>query len=166
MFDDANECEQQAQKAFDEQRVLVIQRAVLEARDEGFNLRRVSRRWLVVLTHGGGILGALEEFVKPFHTSPLLSRRVAEASPHTKQTYLAAQFRRLVRVKGKKRALIAVGHSILVIIYHVLKQRASYQELGGDYFDKQNTEKLRARLIRKLESLGVKVTVEMMAEAA
>ena len=62
--------------------------------------------------------------------------------------------------------MIAVGHSILVIIYHVLKQRASYQELGGDYFDKQNAEKQRARLIRKLESLGVKVTVEMMAEAA
>ncbi len=92
--------------------------------------------------------------------------QAAWAATHTKQTYLAAQFRRLVRVKGKKRALIAVGHSILVIIYHVLKQRASYQELGGDYFDKQNTEKLRARLIRKLESLGVKVTVEMMAEAA
>ena len=46
------------------------------------------------------------------------------------------------------------------------KQRASYKELGGDYFDKQNTEKLRARLIRKLESLGVRVTVEMMADAA
>ncbi len=92
--------------------------------------------------------------------------QAAWAATHTKQTYLAAQFRRLVRVKGKKRALIAVGHSILVIIYHVLKQRASYLELGGDYFDKQNTEKLRARLIRKLESLGVKVTVEMMAEAA
>ena len=92
--------------------------------------------------------------------------QAAWAATHTKQTYLAAQFRRLVRVKGKKRALIAVGHSILVIIYHVLQQRASYQELGGDYFDKQNTEKLRTRLIRKLESLGVKVTVEMMAEAA
>ena len=92
--------------------------------------------------------------------------QAAWAATHTKQTYLAAQFRRLVRVKGKKRALVAVGHSILVIIYHVVKQRASYQELGGDYFDKQHTEKLRARLIRKLESLGVKVTVEVMAEAA
>ncbi len=54
----------------------------------------------------------------------------------------------------------------LVIIYHVLKQRASYKELGGDYFDKQNTEKQRVRLIRKLELLGVKVTVETIAEAA
>ncbi len=92
--------------------------------------------------------------------------QAAWAATHTKQTYLAAQFRRLVRVKGKKRALIAVGHSILVITYHVLKQRASYKELGGDYFDKQNTEKLRARLIHKLELLGVKVTVETIAEAA
>ena len=62
--------------------------------------------------------------------------------------------------------MIAVGHSILVIVYHMLKQRASYQDLGGDYFDRQNTEKQRARLIRKLESLGVKVTIEAVAEAA
>ncbi len=92
--------------------------------------------------------------------------QAAWAATHTKQTYLAAQFQRLVRVKGKKRALIAVGHSILVIVYHMLKQRASYQDLGGDYFDRQNTEKQRQRLIRKLESLGVKVTIEPLAEAA
>ncbi len=64
---------------------------------------------------------------------------------------------------GKKKALVAVGHSILVIAYHVLEQRTSYEELGGDYFDRRNVEVQRARLVRQLESLGVKVTVEPIA---
>ena len=67
---------------------------------------------------------------------------------------------------GKKKALVAVGHSILVIAYHVLKNRASYQELGGDYFERRNVEKQRNRLIRQLESLGLKVTVEEIGVAA
>jgi len=92
--------------------------------------------------------------------------QAAWAATHTKQTYLAAQYRRLVSRKGKNRALVAVGHSILVIIYHLLKNKASYKELGGDYFDKQHVEVQQLRLIRKLEALGLKVTVEGMAQAA
>ena len=61
---------------------------------------------------------------------------------------------------------MAVGHSILVIVYHMLARRASYEELGGDYFDRQDLEVQRRRLIRRLEMLGVKVTVEEVAEAA
>ena len=90
----------------------------------------------------------------------------AWAASHTKQTYLAAQYRRLVRTKGQKRALVAVGHSILVIAYHMMKRRAGYEELGGDYFDRQSTEHLQRRLIRRLERLGLKVMVEPLAEAA
>ena len=67
---------------------------------------------------------------------------------------------------GKKKALIAVGHSILVIAYHVLQKRMPYQELGGDYFDRRNVDKQRKRLIRQLEGLGVRVTVEEIQEAA
>jgi transposase len=85
---------------------------------------------------------------------------------HTKQTYLAAQFRRLLRTKGQKRALVAVGHSILVIAYHMMKRRASYEDLGGDYFDRRSTEHLQRRLIRRLERLGLKVVVEPLEEAA
>lgn len=92
--------------------------------------------------------------------------QAAWAASHTKQTYLAAQYRRLVRRKGLKRALVAVGHSILVIAYHILKQRAGYRELGGDYFDRQHTEGIQRHLIRRLERLGLKVTVEPLAEAA
>ena len=92
--------------------------------------------------------------------------QAAWAASHQKGTYLAAQYQRLVKRMGKKKALVAVGHSILVIIYHVLKNRASYQELGGDYFDRQNVVQQRARLIHKLESLGLKVTVEELPVAA
>lgn len=91
--------------------------------------------------------------------------QAAWAATHTKQTYLAAQFKRLVRVKGKKRALVAVGHSIIVIVYHLLKQHKSYEDLGGDYFDRQHVEQQRTRLINKLEALGLKVTVEIVEPA-
>ncbi|MFL6282440.1 MAG: transposase [Pyrinomonadaceae bacterium] len=92
--------------------------------------------------------------------------QAAWAASHTKQTYLAAQYRRMVRSKGQKRALVAVGHSILVIAYHILKRRVGYRELGGDYFDRQHTEGIQRHLIRRLERLGLKVTVEPLAEAA
>jgi transposase len=92
--------------------------------------------------------------------------QAAWAATHTKQTYLAAQYRRLVKPKGKKRALVAVGHSLLVIAYHLLLRRASYQELGGEHFDRRNVEVQRTRLIRKLEALGVKVTIEALPVAA
>jgi transposase len=70
--------------------------------------------------------------------------QAAWATTHTKQTYLAAQFKRLVRVKGKKGALVAVGHSVNVIAYHLLKQQKGYQDLGGGYFDRQKVEQQRA----------------------
>ena len=92
--------------------------------------------------------------------------QAAWAASHQKGTYLSAQYQRLVKRMGKKKALVAVGHSILVIVYHVLKNRTSYQELGGDYFDKRNADKQRQRLIQQLEGLGLKVTVEELSVAA
>ena len=59
--------------------------------------------------------------------------------------------------------LVAVGHSILVIAYHLLSKRASYQELGGGYFDRQNVTAYRSKLVSKLEALGLKVTLEPAA---
>ena len=69
---------------------------------------------------------------------------------------------------GKKKALVAVGHSILVIAYYVLNNKRTYQELGGDYFDKHYAEKRRTKLIKQLQfSLsGLKVTVEELPQAA
>jgi len=89
----------------------------------------------------------------------------AWAASHTKDTYLAAQYKRLAARRGKKRALVAVGHTLLGIVYAVLKKRGTYQELGADYLDRQDREKLTARLLKRLEKLGVKVTVEAGAVA-
>ncbi|MFP5261312.1 MAG: IS110 family transposase, partial [Blastocatellia bacterium] len=90
--------------------------------------------------------------------------QAAWAASHTKETYLSAQYQGLVKRMGKKKALVAVGHSILVIIYHVLSRQASYEEMGGDYFERRNVEKQSARLVRKLESLGLRVTVEQLEQ--
>lgn len=64
--------------------------------------------------------------------------QAAWAASHTKNTYLAAQYHRLNHRMGKNKVLVPVGHSLLVIIYHVIAQRAGYRELGGDYFDRQH----------------------------
>lgn len=90
----------------------------------------------------------------------------AWAASRTKNTYLSAQYRRFVKRMGKKKALVAVGHSILLIAYHVLNNKRTYQELGGDYFDKRYAEKRRTKLIKQLQSLGLKVTVEELPQAA
>ena len=92
--------------------------------------------------------------------------QAAWAASHQKDSYLSAQYRRMVKRMGKKKALVAVAHSILVIIYHVLKERTEYKDMGGEYFERRNLEKQRRRLIKQLESLGLKVTVEEAAKAA
>jgi hypothetical protein len=75
--------------------------------------------------------------------------QVAWAASHTKDTYLAAQYRRLAGRRGKKKALVALGHTILVILYHLLKGRTTYRELGPDYFDHLDTERLTRTLVRR-----------------
>lgn len=92
--------------------------------------------------------------------------QAAHAVSRTKDNYLAAQFRRLAARRGKKRAAIAVAHSILVIAYHMLRDGTEYRDLGGDYFDKRNKEKLQRNLVRRLEGLGLKVMLEPAAVAA
>lgn len=92
--------------------------------------------------------------------------QAAHAVSRTKDNYLAAQFRRLAARRGKKRAAIAVAHSILVIAYHMLRDGTEYRDLGGDYFDKRNKEKLQRNLVRRLEGLGLKVMLEQAAVAA
>jgi transposase len=89
----------------------------------------------------------------------------AWAASHTKNTYLSAQFRRIAARRGLKRAAVAVGHTLLVIIYHILKRKTTYQEMGGDYFDRIGNERLTHRLIQRLERLGHKVTLEPTSQA-
>jgi hypothetical protein len=59
--------------------------------------------------------------------------------------------------RGKKRALIAVGHSILKSVYHILKDSCQYKELGGDYLDKKQEKKRKEYLKKELEKLGYQV---------
>jgi transposase len=92
--------------------------------------------------------------------------QAAWAASHTKDTYLAAQYRRLAARRGKKRALVAVGHTLLVIIYHVLKGGGTYQELGGDFLDRLEPERLTRQLVQRLEKLGHQVTLRPKEDAA
>lgn len=62
--------------------------------------------------------------------------------------------------RGKKRALVALGHTILVIVYHILKRGTIYEELGGNYLDRLEPERMTRQLVRRLEQLGHKVTLE------
>ena len=91
--------------------------------------------------------------------------QAAWAASHTKNSYLASQYRRLAGRRGRKRALIAVGHSILVIFYHMLKAGTSYTDLGGDFFDRLQPERLTRYYVKRLERLGHKVTLESRAAA-
>jgi transposase len=89
--------------------------------------------------------------------SPWLRGALAEcawAAGKAKDGYLAAQFRRLAARRGKKRAVVAVGHSILVIAYYLLKDGTAYQDLGTTYFDARDRTALTQRLVTRLEALG------------
>jgi transposase len=87
----------------------------------------------------------------------------AWAAAHTRETYLSAQFWRLARRIGKKKAAIAVGHSILVISWHLLTDNCDYDDLGGDYFTRRNPDRQRDRLIAQLHNLGYRVTLDRVA---
>ncbi len=98
-----------------------------------------------------------------------LKRCLAEAAwgaSRTKGTYLSAQFRQIARRRGKKRALIAVAHTILIITYHLLAHGTIYHDLGADYFDRLQPERLCRYYVRRLRHLGYDVTLEPQAPAA
>lgn len=91
----------------------------------------------------------------------------AWAAVRTKDTYLHAQFVRVARRQGKKKAIGAVAHSILVAVYFILLRGEPYQDLGGDYFARHhNTDAHIRRLVRQLENLGKRVTLEPLPASA
>jgi transposase len=92
--------------------------------------------------------------------------QAAHAAGRTKDTYLRAQYRRLAARRGKKKAAVAVGHSILVIAYHLLTRHIDYQDLGPHYFDERDRAAVKRRLVRRLEDLGYAVTVTPAPVAA
>ena len=87
----------------------------------------------------------------------------AWAAARTKRTYLAAQYRRLAARRGKRRAVVAVGHTILVIAYHLLRDAVDYADLGPRYFDERDEQHVTRRLVHRLEALGYSVQLERSA---
>ena len=90
----------------------------------------------------------------------------AWAASRTKSSYLRAQYRRLAARRGKKRAVVAVGHTILVIIYHLLKSDVRYHDLGENYFNQLKPEQYRRYLVTRLQALGYEVNLTPKESAA
>jgi transposase len=92
--------------------------------------------------------------------------QAAWAVTRKKNCYLSAQFKRLAARRGVKRAVMAVAHTMLIIGYHMLKTGKPYHELGGDYLEQINKDQLQRYFVKRLQRLGLTVTVEAAPEAA
>ncbi len=93
--------------------------------------------------------------------------QAANAAARTKGSYLAAHYARIKGRRGHKQAIVAVAHSILVIVWHLLTTGQSYSDLGADYFlERQTSQAYKHRLVRQLERTGHKVTLEPADDAA
>ncbi|MBN1993261.1 MAG: IS110 family transposase [Anaerolineae bacterium] len=90
--------------------------------------------------------------------------QAAWAASRTKDTYLSAQYRQLVGRRGKKRAIIAVAHSIIISAYHMLSHHEVYRDLGDNYFDERKKVAVVNRLSRRLSKLGYAVRLEPLVE--
>ena len=112
---------------------------------------------------GGKRLSGRTRKGSPWLRSALVE--AAHAAMHAKDSYLSAQYQRLVIRRGGKKATIAVGHTLLVIIYHILSEDKDYEELGGNYFDEWDRQAVQKRLVRRLEKLGYEVKVEPTSPA-
>jgi transposase len=100
---------------------------------------------------------------KTRHGDRWLKRTLMEASwavTRAKETYLNTLYHRVARRRGRKKAAVAVCHTILVMAYHILKNHVPYQELGADYFDLLNATHIKHHFVHRLEGLGFKVTLE------
>jgi transposase len=100
---------------------------------------------------------------------PLASIMVQAAWPavRTKNTFLKSRYHRLAARRGKKRAIVAIAHSMLISAWHMLTYQQPYQELGGDYFDQRKKETKVSYLVRRLEKLtGGSVSIELQPAAA
>jgi transposase len=83
-----------------------------------------------------------------------------------KDTYLSVQYHRLARRIGKQRAIVAVSHSLIVIIYHLLRDELDYHDLGTDFFDRLDSSRQRDLAVSRLQALGYQVTLEAVKEGS
>lgn len=87
----------------------------------------------------------------------------AWAATRTKGTYLRSKYDSLVGRRGKKRALVAVGHKILIAVYFILKDKVAYKELGAEYLQELKKERQIKRHLQLLKDLGVEVNIKEVA---
>jgi transposase len=87
----------------------------------------------------------------------------AQAASRTKDTYLSSQYHHLAARRGTKKAIVAVAHSILRIVWHLLQHDCEYVDLGARYLEERDREQIQRRLIRRLEAFGLTVNVERAA---
>ena len=92
--------------------------------------------------------------------------RGRQAAARTTDTALSARHRRIMRHRGYQRAVVAVGHEILVIAHTLIARGTTYQELGPGYFDRRQAERTIRRCVRTLERFGHKVTLGPLATVA
>ena len=85
---------------------------------------------------------------------------------HMKDNYLSAQYHRLARRLGKQKAVMAVAHSLLVIIYHMLRDKQPYRDLGAAFFETREKERVVKGALRRLEGLGYTVTLQPQEEVS
>jgi len=91
--------------------------------------------------------------------------QAAHAAAHCNNSYLAAQYRRIASRGGPKKAAMAVAHSIAVIIYHILRDQTTYEDLGSNYFDERDRQHIEKRLVRRLQRLGYQVELQPTSQA-
>jgi transposase len=116
---------------------------------------------------GNNLTGGKRRSGKPTKGNRWLGEVLTEcawAAAHTRETYLAAQFWRLARRIGRKKAAGAVGHSILVIAWHLLSNDCDYHDLGGDWFARRTDhDRRKTQLVKQLQALGYSVTLQPAA---
>ena len=100
----------------------------------------------------------------PFLRSTLIE--AAQSAARTKDTYLRSQYYRIKARRGANKATVAVAHSILTMVYHIIKDETSYLELGADYFDRQRPQALSRQLVHRLTKMGFTVTIEPATKPA
>jgi transposase len=101
--------------------------------------------------------------------SPWLRHALVEAAHgavHTKNKYYKAQYNRIATRRGKKKALFAVGHSLLIVVYQLLTRGTSYEDLGANHFDERDRQAVQRRCVKRLERLGYTVSLSPVSQAA
>ena len=126
--------------------------------------RMISLTYDVVILYIMGVRGfdLLELAVSRKFPVAMLTE-FAWAASRARDTYLRSKYHSLVGRRGKKRALVALGHKILIMCYHILKCRRPYKELGVDYLDQRRKDKIARSYIKRLNHLGYEVILQEAA---